>query len=119
MTVREAFNTILDGSFSSVIDGIHYLVADRIPDSIMSRDVKVIRPYVGSDEGYYKIILCDAKPENGNLKLTKRNGYTRTDYWFCVIPGVVNRTVYEKDGEYFIQYENRISKVDINRCHRK
>lgn len=57
MTVKEAFETILDGSFSSVIDGVHYLTINNIPANVMEKTVKKVWPYVGSHEGYYKIIV--------------------------------------------------------------
>lgn len=117
MTVREAFNSILDGSFTTVINGGSYATVDCIPQVLLDMEIKVIRPYNGKEEGYYRIIVDDSKPtENVRMKLTKANGYNKTRYWFCITPGVCNRTVYEKNGEYFIQYEGKIRKVNLKEC---
>lgn len=56
MTIREAFETILDTSFCFKIDDDVFLWATDVPDDVLGKEIRVVRPMVGCDnEPLYRI----------------------------------------------------------------
>lgn len=61
MTVKEAFETILDGSYDILIDGVWYYVSDDIPTEIQNREIKRVKPRIKDGEPGYFIKLKETR----------------------------------------------------------